>query len=335
MRRVGMILGQSSSNEKQDDTTAAKEDVSSEEQKLLVESPDPSAEEATQVKSDIDKKGSKKKRKKRKTKSKDISEEPEPKDEEPKSKKRKKKDTKSENDDDDSDNDDKETPKQQSIENKANVGEKKDEESKDDDKQEEADDSSDDDSDDDDDDEELMAAAAAWAQEQTGEEAETPSNAAKSVNANVNVASPAIDAPANPTNLSLHITQLPYDTNNLDIRRLFSEQGCFVTSIRLVCDQDENGRKTVFRGVAFVDLANVESYQTALEMDRKHKVRGRKLNVRPVRSKEELADVVTRANVTEKIRKQLEDGPVQKEGGADKKEKKKKKEKDKNSPAKK
>jgi RNA recognition motif-containing protein len=331
MRRVGMILGQSSSNEKQDDTTAAKEDVSSEEQKLLVESPDPSAEEATQVKSDIDKKGSKKKRKKRKTKSKDISEEPEPKDEEPKSKKRKKKDTKSENDDDDSDNDDKETPKQQSIENKANVGEKKDEESKDDDKQEEADDSSDDDSDDDD--EELMAAAAAWAQEQTGEEAETPSKAAKIVN--TNVASPALDISANPTNLSLHITQLPYDTNDLDIRRLFSEQGCFVTSIRLVCDQDENGRKTVFRGVAFVDLANVESYQTALEMDRKHKVRGRKLNVRPVRSKEELADVVTRANVTEKIRKQLEDGPVQKEGGADKKEKKKKKEKDKNSPAKK
>ena len=145
--------------------------------------------------------------------------------------------------------------------------------------------------DDDDDDDELMHAAAAWAEQQ--EEQASPS-----------APSSVIES------LSLHVTQLPFDANDLDIRKLFAEKGCVATSIRLVYDRDEQGRKTVSRGVCFVDVADAKSYKIALEMHRKCSIRGRKLNIRPTRSREELSDIVSRTRdaVKEKIRQQLEGG---------------------------
>jgi RNA recognition motif-containing protein len=177
---------------------------------------------------------------------------------------------------------------------------------------------------DDGDDDELLAAAAAWAQR---DESSAPST------------SPAPSATAGgvlPKNdLSLHITQLPYDANELDLRRLFAEQGCRISSIRLVFDRDDKGRKTVFRGVAFVDLIDQESYDKALSLNRKSPIRGRKLNIRPTKSKQELASIVirTREIVQEKIQKQREivaggvDGDTM-PGKNEKKDKKKAKKKD-------
>lgn len=176
---------------------------------------------------------------------------------------------------------------------------------------------------DDDSDDELLAAAAAWAQRDESN--------------NSTGSSADIAGPLQTRDLSLHITQLPYDTNELDLRRLFAEQGCKLSSIRLVYDKDEKGRKTVFRGVAFVDLFDQESYDKALSLNRKSNIRGRKLNVRPTRSKEELASIVrkTRELVWEKIQKQREeDEKGGDDGTMDKKAKNKAKKKEKKEKAK-
>lgn len=159
-----------------------------------------------------------------------------------------------------------------------------------------------------DDDEELLAAAAAWAENDEGDD--SPTNEPAATTAAPTSAAPAAGATTNADDLSLHITQLPYDTIELDLRRLFAEKGCRLSSIRLVYDRDEKGRKTVFRGVAFIDLLDAESYEKALAMNRKSTIRGRKLNIRPTRSKQELASIVTRTRelVQEKIRKQIEEG---------------------------
>jgi len=140
------------------------------------------------------------------------------------------------------------------------------------------------------DDDELLAAAAAWAGDDEGE-------------------TPTTDGVV-PRKLSLHITQLPYDANELDLRQLFMEQDCAITSIRLVYDRDLEGRKTVFRGVAFVDFADQGSYDRARKLHHRTSIRGRKLNIRPCRSREELAEIVARTEllVREKIRKQKELG---------------------------
>ena len=145
--------------------------------------------------------------------------------------------------------------------------------------------------DDDDDDDELLAAAALWA----GDDNDDDDGDVKS------------SRPERPQVYSLHITQLPYDSTDFDLRKLFAEQGCAITSIRLVYDRDTEGRKTVFRGVAFVDFLDNPSYQKALKLHHKTSVRGRRLNIRPCRSKEELADIVTKtqALVREKIHQQL------------------------------
>jgi RNA recognition motif-containing protein len=175
---------------------------------------------------------------------------------------------------------------------------------------------------DDGDDNELLAAAAAWAQRD-----EPPTTTPVSGLHDEKI-----------HDLSLHITQLPYDANELDLRRLFAEQGCRISSIRLVYDRDEKGRKTVFRGVAFVDLVDKESYDKALSLNRKSPIRGRKLNIRPTKSKQELASIVSRTRelVQEKIQKQREIGagngtdgdvPPGKKDDKGKKEKKKEKKK--------
>ena len=169
------------------------------------------------------------------------------------------------------------------------------------------------------DDDELLAAAAAWAQRDETLRTTPPARGLDDEKTH---------------DLSLHITQLPYDANELDLRRLFAEQGCRISSIRLVYDRDEKGRKTVFRGVAFVDLVDKESYDKALSLNRKSPIRGRKLNIRPTKSKQELASIVSRTRelVQEKIQKQREigagsgaDGDVAAVGKKDDKEKRDKK----------
>ena len=106
--------------------------------------------------------------------------------------------------------------------------------------------------DDADDDEALLAAAAAWADRR---EAPQPPASRRTRNNDVEtVQSPASLNKMNSAltheikTFSLHITQLPYDTNELDIRKLFAEKGCSISSIRLVYDVDERGRKALFRG---------------------------------------------------------------------------------------
>jgi hypothetical protein len=138
-----------------------------------------------------------------------------------------------------------------------------------------------DNSDEDSEDDELMAAAAAWAQQQQtgGDKDKADTNRDTT-------------AAATPKSFSLHITQLPFDAIELDIRQHFAEKGCIITSIRLVYDKDERGRNALFRGVAFMDLLDQASYEIALKLNRS-KVRGRKLNIRPTRSKQELANIVS------------------------------------------
>jgi len=151
--------------------------------------------------------------------------------------------------------------------------------------------------DEDDDDDYLLAAAAAWAERRDENNA---------INVSTTTSTTIRSGLSTNSTLSLHITQLPYDANELDLRRLFAEQGCKIISIRLVYDRDERGRKTIFRGVAFVDFMDVESYDKALLLNRKSLIRGRKLNIRPTKSKQELATIVnrTREMVQEKIQKQ-------------------------------
>jgi RNA recognition motif-containing protein len=179
-------------------------------------------------------------------------------------------------------------------------------------------DDDDEDDNDDDDDDELLAAAAMWAGDGDGD---STSNIQSSSNEKDNRKN---DSSTNPkttdtTTLSpppppfqrkqvysLHITQLPYDSTEFDLRKLFAEHGCSITSIRLVYDRDTQGHKTVFRGVAFIDMYDSNSFEVALKLHHRTSIRGRKLNVRPCRSKEELAEIVERTKelVTEKIRHQ-------------------------------
>ena len=114
-----------------------------------------------------------------------------------------------------------------------------------------------------------------------------------------------------PASYSLHLTQLPYDATELDIRRMFSENGITsmsIHSVRMVYDHDvHTGRKTVFRGVAFADMKDVEAYNQALKLNHRVRIRGRKLNIRPTKTKQQLAEIVvkTREKVQETIRKGL------------------------------
>jgi hypothetical protein len=169
----------------------------------------------------------------------------------------------------------------------------------------------------DDDDEDLLAAAAIWA----GEKTDTPSDTVArrnrkektkkgmetvSESEGEQVAPPSTPDVSHLQSYSLHITQLPFDSSEVDLRKLFTEQGCTVTSVRLVYDHDVRGNKTVFRGVAFVEVSDQASYERALELNHKASLRGRKLNIRPTRSKVELANIVSRTKelVKEKIQRQ-------------------------------
>mmetsp|Transcript_57226 Transcript_57226/g.64869 ORF Transcript_57226/g.64869 Transcript_57226/m.64869 type:complete len:345 (+) Transcript_57226:47-1081(+) len=178
-----------------------------------------------------------------------------------------------------------------------------------------------DDDDDENDDGELLAAAALWAGDGDGETSDgsnDPSSREEDTRNNhpfssfspvtkISSTTAALQTSLQKQVYSLHITQLPYDSTEFDLRKLFAEHGCSkIKSIRLVYDHDTRGQKTVFRGVAFIDLLDSNSYEVALKLHHKTSIRGRKLNIRPCRSKEELAEIVSRTKelVQEKIRQQ-------------------------------
>ena len=111
---------------------------------------------------------------------------------------------------------------------------------------------------------------------------------------------------------SLHITQLSYDATDFDIREHFIRHGCMnIPSIRLVYDyHDAKGdglkqKQKKFRGVAFVDIYmdTYESYAALIQQLHGSIMLQRKINVRPVKSKVELASIVqqTKAYVNQQI----------------------------------
>lgn len=102
---------------------------------------------------------------------------------------------------------------------------------------------------------------------------------------------------------SLHLTQLSYEANEYEIRTVFAEAGCLISSIRLV--YDGIGTERTFRGVAFLDVCDELSYKKALSLNRRMLL-GRKMNVRPTKTKEELTDIVARTKelVTTLIQRQ-------------------------------
>jgi hypothetical protein len=103
-----------------------------------------------------------------------------------------------------------------------------------------------------------------------------------------------------PQMYSLHLTQLSYDATDFDIREHFIRHGCMnIPSIRLVYDHQDNAKgdgwkPKKFRGVAFVDIYmdTYESYETLIQQLHGSTMLQRKINVRPVKSKVELASIV-------------------------------------------
>lgn len=182
-------------------------------------------------------------------------------------------------------------------------------------------------------DEELALAAAKWASENkgtVGEDTTRPSTSAHvstgTVGRHQHNLNNNDDTPSQP--LSLHVTQLSFQATDYQVRSFFVEHGCTVTSVRLVYDTSINTK--TFRGVAFVDVADDDSYQQALKLNRSTLL-GRRINVRPTRTKRELASIVqrTRQVVAEKIHSQKESKDKE-VGDNDKSNNKKRKRKDPN-----
>lgn len=176
-------------------------------------------------------------------------------------------------------------------------------------------------SDDEEDEELLMAAAGQWAAtaaDDSGEEESSPKKSKKSKKnkkqkkekkekkdklsessdaASIEKieASPLKTEQQNstPRVFSLHLTKVPYEATQHDIRCAFGEKGCYVTSVRVVYDHNPSTGEKKSRGVAFVDLADEASYKRGLELHGT-KFLGKKhnINVRPTRTKGELSEIV-------------------------------------------
>ena len=186
------------------------------------------------------------------------------------------------------------------------------------------------DDDDDDDDDEIQAMAAAWARD--GEPLKADQDASREsppdkANATADAEAPPADiAPKTkkqqkrkkstnestkpsdskhakadpPSSYSLHISQLPFDVTEWELRQWFVEHaGVMFQQVRMVYDagDDETG-KPVFRGVAFGECATQAQYDAALKLHQshQHKLKGRRINVRPTRTKAELASIVQERN---------------------------------------
>ena len=94
---------------------------------------------------------------------------------------------------------------------------------------------------------------------------------------------------------SVHITQLPYEATVREVRSLFEESGCTITSTRFVYGRDtrKGHSEQSFRGVAFCDFSDKTSFDNALKLNKSlFPGHGRRMNVRPTKTREELADIV-------------------------------------------
>jgi RNA recognition motif-containing protein len=232
------------------------------------------------------------------------------------------------------------------------------------------------DSEDDSDEEELQAMAASWAEQGQSDDddndgddddnakkpsqrkddnrlqkkkrssSDTVTTAATAATTTTTTAASSSTTTTPPASLSLHVTQLAYELTEWELREFFmTKTGIQLKSVRLVYDQGLDGRP-VFRGVAFVDCHTVTDYEAILRL---HQVRcrGRRINVRPTKSKQELAQIVEQRDVlvqqkllTMQQRRdgELEEGDSRKSSTArdrsKKKPNKRKRDKDKDTPAK-
>lgn len=157
-----------------------------------------------------------------------------------------------------------------------------------------------------DEDDDMLAAAAAWAEGGGGGDSPDDSDD----NHHDGPASPAAAEPKHtkrskhaedqwltPDSItySVHLTQLPYEAKVREVRSVFEKQKCVITSLRFCYGQRDarNGGERPFKGVAFCDFADKASLDRALELDKTiFPGYSRRMNVRPTKTKEELAAIV-------------------------------------------
>lgn len=152
---------------------------------------------------------------------------------------------------------------------------------------------------DDSDDEGVLAAASAWAarDDDDGGESDSGDSPAEAQSRGGYVKDRSY--PTKPQHhrhqqkYSLHVTKVPFDCTQADIRIAFGQKGCNITSIRLVYDRDQKTGERTFRGVAFLDLADRKSFELGLEFHNKSFLGGKmRVQVRPTRTKGELSEIV-------------------------------------------
>ena len=155
---------------------------------------------------------------------------------------------------------------------------------------------------DEDDDNELLTAASAWASS-TVQDVEdifvddaAVSGEIESKNITSDVMQNTNRSSLSQSIYSLHLKNVPYDASQGDVRFAFAEKGCNVTSVRLVYDRDQSTGERNFRGVVFIDFADEKSYDLGLKEfhNKSFLGKGRRISVRPTRTKSELSDIVRR-----------------------------------------
>jgi cold-inducible RNA-binding protein len=83
-------------------------------------------------------------------------------------------------------------------------------------------------------------------------------------------------------NKKLYVGNLPYTTNEAELKELFSQAGA-VESTAVITDKF-SGRS---KGFGFVEMATPEEAEKAIQMFNQHDMGGRKLTVSEARPKEE------------------------------------------------
>mmetsp|Transcript_58097 Transcript_58097/g.131633 ORF Transcript_58097/g.131633 Transcript_58097/m.131633 type:complete len:256 (-) Transcript_58097:70-837(-) len=127
----------------------------------------------------------------------------------------------------------------------------------------------------------------------------------------------AAEVPKENTSLVLHLSQLAFDSTKPKVVAHFENHGCTVNStngIRFVFDS-----KGDFTGVAFLEVVNEKSSKNALKLHRSS-FGGRRINVRPYKSKEELASIAEARNESLKakgVEYRAAAAMKEKKGGAD------------------
>jgi hypothetical protein len=170
-------------------------------------------------------------------------------------------------------------------------------------------------------DEDLLHDLEIWAEEKDSRDAETSTKNQRIHQSDDKQQQPS-SSPSKPStaqSLSLHITNLPETADKSSIHEFFTKNGCSVTSVRLVYGQtsSKSWNKPIFKGVAFIDLSDKKSYEKALSFHRqlfinssvddkkKKQIKKSRINVRPTRTKEELAAIVQQTKErVEKLKKE-------------------------------